>query len=93
MLSQLPSFFLECFPQILHAFQQKPEPMGPCLWEAVAVGAQVVPWVEAVEGNNEIRVALSPVEHLEAQRGPWQLSGGQDAVRTSPQPTQERVYF
>lgn len=44
--------------------------MGPCLREAIAVGAQVVPRVEAVEGNNKICVGLSPVEHLETQRGP-----------------------
>lgn len=68
VLPQLPSFFLERFPQILHTFQQKPEPVGPCLRQAVAVGAQVVPRVEAVEGNHEICVVLSPVEHLEQHR-------------------------
>lgn len=69
VLSQLPSFLLERFPQILDTFQQKPEPVGARLGQAVAVGAQVVPRVEAVEGNHEIRVVLSPVQHLEAQSG------------------------
>lgn len=70
MLSQLPSLFLERFPQILHTFQQKPEPVGPRLGPVVTVGAQVVPRVEAVEGNHEICVVLSPVEHLETQSEP-----------------------
>lgn len=64
VLSQLPSFLLERFPQIFHAFQQKPEPMRPRLWEAVAVGAHIVPRVEAVEGNNVIGIVVSPMEHL-----------------------------
>lgn len=34
------------------------------------MGVQVVPRVEAVQGNNEISVTLSPVEHLETQKGP-----------------------
>lgn len=85
MLSQLPSFFLERFPQVLHAFQQEPEPVGPRLGEAAALGAQEVPRVEAVEGDNEIRAALSPVQHLRTQT---RALGGREAAPTSPQPTQ-----
>lgn len=68
VLSQLPSLLLERFPQIFHAFQQKPEAVRPCLWEAVAVRARVVPRVEAVEGNEVIGIAGGPVQHLEIQR-------------------------
>lgn len=42
--------------------------MRPRLWEAVAVRARVVPRVEAVEGNEVIGIAGSPVQHLETER-------------------------